>query len=169
MLFFKVGFLLPTSRSAANTKVVRKNAKIIALSYVTRLLPDHLGRTLVFNSRRYWKHCLGTSIAAYMIATKTNLCNRDKMFTLGLIHDIGIAILNICLPVYPDRIHEMKLMHLADSISTNYYEQLLGNKSTFIYTERIMDALNVNKDFIAAIAKTLPSKIEKLNARLRIY
>jgi putative nucleotidyltransferase with HDIG domain len=204
-----------------------KNAKIIALSYVTRLLlPDYQGRALIFNNKNYWKHCLGTSIAAYMISTETNLCNRDKMFTLGLIHDIGITILNICLPDYLDRIFELQLkglhqivaekivlngithaeigmwicrewnlpeeiavvvgyhhtpllckthveevgiMHLADSISTNYYEKLLGNKSTFIYAEKITEAINVNKEFIAAVAKKLPSAIEKLNDRIRIY
>lgn len=74
-----------------------KNAKIIAISYVTRLLlPDNRGRAKLFNNKKYWKHCIGTSIAAYMISEKSGLSDKDKLFTYGLIHDIGITVLDIC-------------------------------------------------------------------------
>jgi HD-like signal output (HDOD) protein len=196
-----------------------KNAKIIAISYVTRLLlPDRKGRAKLFDNKKYWKHCLGTSIAAYMISAETNLCNPDKMFTLGLIHDIGITILDICLPDLlddiqerhlkglhqivaekivldgkthadigmwickdwnlPDEIAEVvgyhhtpllaqkyvkeaRIMHLADSISTNYYERLLGNSTTFVHTEKIMKQLDIDKEFVEDMIKKLPTEIEK--------
>lgn len=198
-----------------------KNAKIIAISYVTKLLlPDNKGRAKLFINKKYWKHCIGTSIAAYMIADKTKLCDKDKMFTYGLIHDVGITVLDICLPDQLDKIQELqlkgvhqivaekivlngithaeigmwickewslpdeiaevvgfhhtpllaetyadevKVMHLADSISANYYEKLLGNDTTFIYAEKIMEELNVDKEFIDSIIKRLPSEIDKLN------
>lgn len=202
-----------------------KNAKIIAISYVTRLLlPDNKGRAKLFKNNQYWKHCIGTSLAAYMITDETKLCNKDKMFTYGLIHDIGITVLDICLPDYLDKIYELqlkgihqivaekivlnglthaevgmwickewglpneivevvgfhhspllaaekyvdevKIMHLADSISTNYYEKLLGNDTTFIYAEKIMEALNVDNVFIDNIIKKLPSEIGKLSRRI---
>lgn len=201
-----------------------KNAKIVVIAYVTKLLlPDSKGRAKLFNHKQYWKHCIGTSIAAYMIADKTQLCDKDKMFIYGLIHDIGVAVLDICLPDQLDKIQELQLkgihqvvaekvvlngmthaeigmwickewglpdeiaevvgfhhapflaekyvnevriMHLADSISTNYYEKLLGNDTTFIYTDKIIDTLNVGKDFIDSIIKKLPSEIEKLNRRI---
>lgn len=90
-----------------------KNARAIAIAYVTRLLlSDKNGRTIHFSNKRYWKHCLGTAMAASLIAKESELSDSDKMFTYGLIHDIGITILDICLPDYLDRIHEMQLKGL---------------------------------------------------------
>ena len=198
-----------------------KNAVCIMIAYTTRLLIQNKhGRTKLFDNKKYWKHCLATSIASYMIAAETKLSSKDKMFTYGLIHDIGITVLDICLPDYLDRINEMKLkgthqivaekivlngithaeigrwickewglpdeildvvalhhtplladrnidevriIYLADSISTNYYERLLGNNTTFVYTNKIMEALNVNREFIDYIRERIPSEVEKLN------
>lgn len=209
-----------TIRDAINYLGANK-VKLIAIAYVTRLLlPDKRGRAKLFDNKIYWKHCLGTSFAAYMIAEETQLSNKDKMFTYGLIHDIGITVLDICLPEYLDQIYELqlkgshqivaekivlqgithadvgmwlceelglpkeilavvayhhspllsknyidevKIMHLADSISTNYYERLLGNHTTFIHTDRIMESLKLSKDFIDDLTIRLPVEIEKLN------
>ncbi|MBB2183293.1 HDOD domain-containing protein [Lachnospiraceae bacterium MD1] len=198
-----------------------KNSALIIIAYVTRLLiPDKNGRTKIFDNKKYWKHCLATSMAAYMISAETKLSDKDKMFTYGLIHDIGITVLDICLPDYLDEINEMhlkgthqliaekivldgithaeigswickewglpdeildivgfhhtpmlanrnvdevRIMHLADSISTNYYERLLGNNTTFIYTNKIMETLNINKAFIDYIIEKIPSEVDKLN------
>ena len=63
----------------------------------------------IFHNKKYWKHCLATSMAAYMISAETKLSDKDKMFTYGLIHDIGITVLDICLPDYLDEINEMHL------------------------------------------------------------
>lgn len=203
-----------------------KKTKIITIAYITRLLlPDNKGRAKLFNNKKYWKHCLGTSIAAYMIADETKLSDKDKMFTYGLIHDIGVTVLDICLPDYLDRIYELhtkgihqiaaekivlsgithaevgmwiceewglpdeiaeivafhhspllskrymneiRIMHLADSISTNYYERLIGNHTTFIYAEKIIKILNVDKEFIQDIIKRLPSEIDKLNRKITL-
>lgn len=197
-----------------------KNSALIIIAYVTRLLiPNRYGRTKFFDNKIYWKHSLGTSMAAYMIASETKLSDRDKLFTYGLIHDIGITVLDICLPDYLDKINELhltgmhqliaerivlngithaeigrwicqewglpdeisdvvglhhtpmlakknidevRIIHLADSISTNYYEKLLGNNTTFIYTNKIMEALNVSKEFIDYVAEKIPAEVEKL-------
>lgn len=201
-----------------------KNAKIIAISYVTRLLlPDFKGRAKLFNNKQYWKHCIGTAFAAHMIADETKLSDKDKMFTYGLIHDIGITVLDICLPDQLDKIYdlqkkgihqivaekivlggithaeigmwicsewglpeeitevvgfhhtpllakkyldEVRIMHLADSISTNYYERLLGTNTTYIYAEKTMEILKVDKDLIDKIIRQLPSEIDKLNRKI---
>lgn len=198
-----------------------KNSALIMIAYVTRLLiPNESGRTKCFDNKKYWKHCLATSMAAYMISAETKLSDKDKMFTYGLIHDIGITVLEICLPDYLDKINEMhlkgihqliaekivlhgithpeigrwickewglpdeisdvvgfhhtplltdrnidevRIIHLADSISTNYYERLLGNDTTFIYTNKIMEELNVNRDFIEDIINKIPAEVDKLN------
>ncbi|WP_026476502.1 HDOD domain-containing protein [Alkaliphilus transvaalensis] len=197
------------------------NVKLIVISFITRLLlPDKKGRTKTFNHNTYWKHCIGTSIASFMIAEYTGISDKQKMFTYGLIHDIGITVLDICLPEHLDKIHELqlkglhqiaaekivlggkthadigmwlckewglpieiaevvgfhhgptlskenvdevKLLYLADSISTNYYERLLGNDKTFTYSDKIMKAIGVTKEQIDTIIKRLPKEIEKVN------
>ncbi|MVX67247.1 HDOD domain-containing protein [Clostridium chromiireducens] len=198
-----------------------KNTRLIAISYITRLLlPDRKGRAKIFDNSTYWKHCIGTSIASYMIADRTGLCDKDKMFIYGLIHDIGVTVLDICLPEHLDKIHmlqqkglhqiaaekivlsgithsdigmwlckewglpdeiseivgfhhtpllssknitEVEIMHLADSISTNYYEKLLGNETTFLYSEKIMEALGVNKECIDEIVDRIPQEVKKVD------
>lgn len=201
-----------------------RNAKIIAISYVTRLLlPNNIGRARLFNNKKYWKHCIGTSIAAFMIAEITKTTDKDKIFTYGLIHDIGITILDICLPEDLDKIQELseqglhqiiaekvvlnglthseigvwvceewglpneiievvgyhhtpflskqdvddvKIMHLADSISTNYYERLLGNHTAYVYAEKVMKALNISKEQVDHIIRDLPSEVDKLHQKI---
>ncbi|NLP15629.1 MAG: HDOD domain-containing protein [Clostridiales bacterium] len=203
-----------------------QRARIISIAFVTRLLlPDNKGRARLFNNKTYWKHNLGTSIAAYIIAEKTNYSDKDKILTYGLIHDIGITALDICLPEEIDKVHELhqkgvhqivaekiilggithadiglwickewglpdeiaevvgyhhtpslakkyvddvNIMHLADSISTNYYEKLLGNHTTFIYADKIMEKYNIDKEFIDSIINKLPSEVDKLNRRFKL-
>jgi len=198
-----------------------KNTRIIWIAYITRLLlPERKGRAQVFSIKTYWKHSIGTSIASYMIAEKTGLCDKEKMFTSGLVHDIGETVLDICLPEYLDKIFmlqkkglhqiaaekivlggithseiglwickkiglqqevlemvafhhtpfltkkyitEVQIMHLGDSISTNYYKKLLGNERTFIYAEKIMNNLGVDKEFVDEIIRILPKEVGKVN------
>lgn len=86
-----------------------KNTRMIAIVYITRLLlPSRNGRAKIFDKKKYWKHCIGTSIASYMIAAETGLCDKEKIFTYGLIHDIGTTVLDICLPEYLDKIYTMQ-------------------------------------------------------------
>ncbi len=197
-----------------------KNTRLIAISFLTRLLlPDKEGRTKVFDKRKYWKHCLGTSIAAYKLADKIGLSNKDKVFVYGLIHDIGVTLLAITLPDKLDSIHslqqkglhqiaaekivlsgithadigmwlckewnlpkeiieivayhhtpfvscensvEVRLLHLADAISTNYYETLLGNHTTFLYSDKIRTSLNLAQEDISEINAGISDEINKI-------
>lgn len=204
-----------------------KNTRMISIAFITRLLlPNRYGRAKIFNNKKYWKHCMGTSVASYMIADETGLCDKEKIFTYGLIHDIGITVLDICLPDHLDRIftmqmekgvhqivaekivlggithseigiwicekwglpdeiieivgyhhtpfanskasNEVKIMHLADHISTNYYENLLGTENTFIYADRLMEMLNLPKEIIESIARKLPEELNKIS-RIRFF
>lgn len=203
-----------------------KTAKTIVTSYIFRLfIPDSKGRAKVFDNKTYWKHCIGTAAAAYLIADKTKLSDKDKLFTYGLIHDIGMTVLDICLPDLLDKIHtmhlngvhqivaeeivldgithadvgmwicqewglpdetaavvgfhhtpyltkkhvnEVKIMHLADSISADYYEKLIGNKSTFIFVDRLMNELGVDKEFVQSIIEKLPIEVDTLNRILLV-
>ncbi len=199
------------------------NTRLIAISHITRLLlPNSKGRSRVFDNKKYWKHCLGTSIASYMIADETGICDKEKIFTYGLIHDIGITVLDICLPDQLDNIFTMQMergihqivaekivlggithteigmwicekwglpreiteivgyhhspfvqdvsnsdevmvMHIADSISTNYYENLLGTSKTFIYADKTRKTLNIKKELIENITLRLPDEVDSIS------
>lgn len=198
-----------------------KNTRMIAIAYITRLLlPNRNGRAKIFDSSTYWKHCIATSLACYLIAEETGLCDKDRLFTYGLIHDIGITVMDICLPDYLDKIYTMqqekglhqivaekvvlngithteigmwiceqwglpneikevigyhhqpftkcgagdavKIMHLADSISANYYEKLLGDEKSFIYNDKIREILNLSTEFVQKVAEKLPGEVEKI-------
>lgn len=87
------------------------NARMIAIAYITGLMlpPNRSGRARKFDTVKYWKHCISTAIASYMIAEKTGLCDKEKMFTYGLIHDIGVTVLNVCLPELLDNVYELHI------------------------------------------------------------
>ena len=59
---------------------------------------------------------------------------------------------------------EIKIIYLADSVSSNYYERLLGTDTTFIYTERTKKLLNLPKEFIEDMANKLPEEVAKVNS-----
>lgn len=198
-----------------------KNTKMIVIAYITGLLlPNRNGRAKVFDNMKYWKHCIGTAIASYMIAGRTGLCDKEKIFTYGLIHDIGITVLDICLPDHLDEIYtmylqkgthqiiaekivlggithteigmwickewglpeeiievigyhhspfvsgktsnEVMIMHLADSVSASYYENLIGTGKTFIYADKVREALDLSKEFIDDMAEKLPKEVDKV-------
>lgn len=76
--------------------------------FITKLMfeLDHERKGRKFDIYHYWRHVLGTSIAAQMIAQKIQKGDKHKLFTYGLIHDIGIPILDNCLPDHLDRISD---------------------------------------------------------------
>jgi len=203
------------------------NVRMISIAHMTRLLlPDSKGRAKLFDRGKYWKHSIGTSIASRMIADKTGLCDKEKIFTYGLIHDIGTTVLDICLPQQLDAIYtkqveqgvhqivaekvvlggithseigmwlcmewglpeeiakvvgyhhnpfplshvnnEVKILYLADSVSTNYYMGLLGTDTTFIYERAVREAMKLPEEFLEEIAEKLSREVERI-LRNRIF
>ncbi|HHX62109.1 MAG TPA: HDOD domain-containing protein, partial [Epulopiscium sp.] len=137
----------------------------------------------------------------------------------GLIHDIGIAVLDTCVPEVLDEItqklkkgmhqvvaersilggithsgvgawlcerwnipeditgivefhhtpfasktltDELKLIYIADVISTEYYEKLLGLNLNYQISKRIMESMGLTDKDVEIIAKKLPEEIEKV-------
>ena len=70
---------------------------VIAL-LIKYLVPSKIGKSKELSSDKYWKHCLGTSISATFLAGKLGKVDKYKYFAYGLIHDIGVVTLDICLP-----------------------------------------------------------------------
>lgn len=196
-----------------------QNVKSILISFITKLLlPDNTGKSEVFSSSKYWKHCIGTSVAGAMICEKTGISDKYKMFSYGLIHDIGVTVLDICMPGLLDKIHdlqikgihqivaekialggithtdigvwlckrwnlpeefinivgfhhlpllatanhsEVRIIHVADTISTTYYERLLGINSKYIHSEEVMKSIGITKSDVDGIFEKLPGEVDK--------
>ncbi|WP_049765293.1 HDOD domain-containing protein [Alkaliphilus metalliredigens] len=58
---------------------------------------------------------------------------------------------------------ELKLIHLADVISTIYYEKLLGVNINHNLNTRLMESLGVTREMMDKIGNQLPDEVEKAN------
>lgn len=69
----------------------------------------HLGRKKsdqrIFDLRHYWLHVLGTAIGSELLLTLTGREGVFKLFTYGLLHDMGIDVLDTCMPEKMDEIY----------------------------------------------------------------
>lgn len=177
-------------------------------------------RQRTFDVYKYWKHVLGTSVASCMLSSRLKQGDRYKLFTYGLIHDIGIAVLDVCLPHIIDEVteklkmgmhqivaerivmggvthadigawlcrrwniseditnivefhhtpflaaihtDEVKLVHVADMISTEYYEKLLGLNLNHGISNQIMDSLGLTDKDRQYVSNALPGELDKLS------
>ncbi len=58
-----------------------KSVERLAIAYLVKgLIPDKIGKSKILNREKYWKHCLGTSIAANLLAEKLGKEDRYKYF-----------------------------------------------------------------------------------------
>ena len=76
-----------------------KTVQNLLVFYITRQLfheSDNSRRS--FDMHTYWKHVLGTSVAASLLSDRLKKGDKYKLFTYGLIHDIGIPVLDVCMP-----------------------------------------------------------------------
>lgn len=174
-----------------------------------------------FKMAHYWRHVLGTSAASYILSMRINKMDRHKLFTYGLIHDIGIALLDICLPDLLDEIFlklmkgvhqlvaersvlggithtdigawlckkwnlrdditnivefhhtpfvanstpdEVKLIYIADVISTEYFEKLMGLNLYHAISSKVMDYHGITDEDVQAVAKALPGEVDRLSS-----
>ncbi|HHW21279.1 MAG TPA: HDOD domain-containing protein [Clostridiaceae bacterium] len=100
-----------------------QNIRMIAIAFLTGLLlPEKEGKSKIFDSRKYWKHCISTAIAGYMLAEETGLCDKERIFTYGLIHDIGLTVLDICLP---DLLDKVCTMHMEKGVHQIVAEKIV--------------------------------------------
>lgn len=194
----------------------------LLIFFITSQLFNNLRekRPRIFTMKRYWNHVLGTSVASCMISSRIKVSDRYKLFSYGLIHDIGIAVLDTCLPELIDKIteklqngthqiiaerivlggithsdigawlcrkwnlrddivniveihhtpflaksnnDELKIIHLADVISTDYYEKLFGLNLNHGMNTKIMNSLGIAENDIQVISEVLPKELEKLS------
>jgi len=195
----------------------------LLIFFITRLIfadVPHSSKYRLFEMYHYWRHVIGTSAASCMLSARVKTGDRYKLFSYGLIHDIGIAVLDACLPELVDEvvkkvfsgthqliaerlvfggithadvgawlcrkwnirdditiivehhhtpflaksgIEDVKLMHVADVISTEYYEKLLGVNINHAISKQIMDSLGVTDTDKREIADALPQEVDRLH------
>ena len=58
--------------------------------------------------------------------------------------------------------NEVRIMHLADTISTNYYERLLGTNSSLLYYDKTRELLKLSKEFVENITNNLPKEVDRI-------
>ncbi len=172
-----------------------------------------------FKMAHYWRHVLGTSAASYILSLRIKRLDKHKLFTYGLIHDIGIPLLDTCAPDLVDEIFEnlmtgmhqlvaersvlggithaeigawlcrkwnirdditdivefhhtpflaksdsdeVKLIYVADVISTEYYEKLLGLNINHAITSKIMDYFGLTDINKQDVTDALISEVDRL-------
>lgn len=104
--------LYPSSARADNTKsaVVNLGHEIIRnflATYMTRfLLTGGEHDRPAFRITEYWQHTLSTCLAAELLGKKIGFENQFRLFTYGLIHNIGIVVVEAHFPDRLDAIFE---------------------------------------------------------------
>lgn len=103
-------------RLSREIKSIKEAVVYLGMKTVQNLLIIHIiqqlfsggeeKRNRMFDMKMYWKHVLGTAVASCLVSEKLKKGDKYKLFSYGLLHDIGITILDICLPDYMDKVIE---------------------------------------------------------------
>ena len=70
-----------------------------------------------FSLQSFWKHALGTAVAAELIAKKTGYPKPEECFTCGLLHDVGKIVL---YQIAPDEF--FRVINLAEKEKISFHE-----------------------------------------------
>jgi len=220
--YYQIGKKVTSIREAV-VYLGMQTVQNIIIFYITRLLfseVTHKNKYRLFDVNLYWRHVIGTSVASSILSARIKKGDRFKLFTYGLLHDIGIALLDACAPELLDRVAEkvltglhqviaerlvfggithegigawlcrkwniredianiveyhhtpfmaenatddVKIIYVADVISTEYYEKLLGVNINHDINRQIMDYLGVTDDDRLEIVEALPHEVDKIH------
>ncbi len=61
----------------------------------------------ILNPDIFWSHSIATATAAQLIAKKINLSNSERLFTCGILHDIGLLIMALAAPAITRQVLEL--------------------------------------------------------------
>jgi len=63
----------------------------------------------ILNPEAFWRHSIATAISAQLIAKVVKLSNNDRLFTCGMLHDIGLLIMAIAEPEKTRQVLELSI------------------------------------------------------------
>ncbi|MGD0283412.1 MAG: HDOD domain-containing protein [Dissulfurispiraceae bacterium] len=95
--FFGYKMTNPTIAGAIQ-KVGFTNVKNISLGIALMTLFDDKHHKLAYDYGRIFKHCIATGFVALRLADNLNIKTHDNLFLCGMLHDIGLLLLNSHFP-----------------------------------------------------------------------
>ena len=119
-----------------------------------------------FDIWHYWLHVLATSIAAEEIAQLVDHEDAFRLFTYGLLHDMGILVLDFCQPGRMDEIHERTLTGMHQIVAER---EVLGGETHSDIGGWLCDRWNLPED-IASVVRYhhTPYRAPKLTREVKI-
>lgn len=63
--------------------------------------------TDILNPDAFWTHSIATAISAQLLAKKVNISNSERLFTCGMLHDLGLLIMAITAPAETRQVLEL--------------------------------------------------------------
>lgn len=109
-----------TINQAVVTLGVRSVTAIALSSSVYKMTENVEG---MVSRKRFWRHCLEVAIAARMIAEDIGFEPAEEAFVAGLLHEIGLLVLEAS---YPDEYRRMWKQVEAGEMLTDLEQKMLG-------------------------------------------
>ena len=192
---------------------------VIIAAVCQYLFPHGYARSNIFTKVRYIRHSIGVSIISCALAEELGKGDRYKLFAYGLMHDIGIALIDACFPELVDEVYarimkgshqiiaerevlggvchpevggwiaerwdfppnminiiknhhwpriaqdctyELQLIHLADIVSANYYENMLLEYTRATSSLVLQNDLGIDEAAISRVTADLPAEVTRV-------
>ena len=119
-----------------------------------------------FDIRHYWLHVLATSIAAEEIARLIVYDDAYWLFTYGLLHDMGILVLDFYQPDEMDEIHRLTLAGMHQIVAE---KEVLGGETHSDVGGWLCDRWNLPEDIASMVRyHHTPYRAPNLTREVRI-
>lgn len=162
--YFKLQRKIESIKDAVVYLGMRAVEKLIVAYLIKSLLPTNLGNSKELNSEMYWKHCLGTSIAANLIAEKLGIEDKYRYFAYGLIHDIGYTALDVCFPEIVDEVYEIQKKGVSQVVAER---MIMGGCTHSDIGEVLCEKWNLHED-IKTVVKHHHTPLGAENYKLEV-
>ena len=118
--FYGMGRKVGTASQAVVTLGMRQ---VTALTLSTSVYGMTANWQASFNRTRFWRHSLEVAIAARSIAQKLGRRNLEEYFVSGLLHDIGLLVME---QSFPDKYAQLWQQHLRQGNLVDLEEDAWG-------------------------------------------
>ena len=119
-------------------------------------------RNAGFNRIEYWHHSLACAIIAERLAKKMGDINRDEAFLAGLLHDLGILILD---EYFPDVFQKVLDKTAGDAVDFIAQERAMLHVTHLDLMAELFSRWKLHEDMTnAIIARAKPAELMKGNA-----
>ena len=98
----------------------------ITIAGLFQMKGEHKG----FDRTALWQHAVGTAVGAKILARSAGLPLEDEVFSAGLLHDIGVLLLDLCLTTEFEELFALTSQGHLPLIRAE--EQVLGFNHTLI-------------------------------------